>query len=127
MKRVSLIITLIVTPLFLFSLDGKTSDKNMPIIDMHIHSYGEQAHYGIKDHYGKQGPTKRKAHYEATSKQFNKHNIVKAVGSGSVDSVGQWKAWDKNKIVIRGLYMNHPSSAKISVSEFEQLILNKKN
>lgn len=126
MFRMSKFFTLTIVSLMTFALNAVATDKNMSVIDMHIHSYSEHAPYGIEDHYGVQGPTNRKAHFEATFKQFQKHNIVKAVVAGSVKSVDQWQSWDENNIIIRGIYMSHPESASVSTSEFEKLIINKK-
>lgn len=93
-----------------------------PIIDMHVHSYPESHSYGIKDFYGNTGPENQDLHFKETYDQFRKHNIVKAVVSGPLDSVDFWKARDTDNRIIRGLWMQYPNDDEMNPERLEALI-----
>lgn len=98
------------------------AQERPPIIDFHIHSYNEEASYGIKDPNGISGPKTQKAHFEETYERFRKFNIVKAVVSGPLESVDRWKSWDKDDRIIRGLWMKNPGDDGIDGERFKELV-----
>lgn len=102
------------------------AQERPPIIDVHIHSYGEDADYGIEDPNGNKGPHNQRAHFDQTYERFRRFNIVKAVVSGPLKSVDQWKAWDHENRIIRGLWMTKPGDDGIDSERFETLVKNGK-
>ncbi len=74
------------------------AQNQVPIIDMHVHSYSfdqatveELKFNGNKDFYGNQGSLSKEEHFRDTYERSRKFNIVKAVVSGSLESVQYWK------------------------------------
>jgi len=98
----------------------------LPIIDMHLHSYPKDAKYGIEDFYGNKGPDNQELHFKETYQRLKKFNIVKAVVSGispnRLESVEQWKSWDTDNRIIRGLGMPYPNSDGMTPERFEALV-----
>lgn len=105
----------------LLSFVAKAQDS-LPIIDMHLHAYGEDATYGIEDHYGNRGPATQEQHFHETYERLRKYNIVKAVVSGPLDSVDVWKSMDADNRLIRGLYVLHPNDQGMNPRRFEALV-----
>jgi predicted TIM-barrel fold metal-dependent hydrolase len=93
------------------------------IIDMHLHSYG-QKHFKepAADYYGNKGSATAEMHFKETYKALVKHNISKAVVSGTLASVEEWKALDTGSRIIRGLAMNYPTEEEMDSIKFENLI-----
>lgn len=120
-KKVFIIATLL--QLFL------VAESQTKVIDMHIHSYSNNDFGGREpatDHYGIKGSTNAEAHRKETLAAFRKFNIVKAVVSGSPESVENWAMKDSNHIVIRGILMFAPKDYGIDTVEFEKMIRDKK-
>ncbi len=59
------------------------AQNQAPIIDMHIHCFGDEQHPGGKDYYGNRGSESGSIHFTETYDRFKKYNIVKAVVSYS--------------------------------------------
>ena len=96
---------------------------------MHIHSYSADYFAGKKpaiDYYGVKGDTNAESHRLTSFAAFQKWNIVKAVVSGSPQSVETWVANDKNNRVIKGILMYTPSDYGMDSIKFEQMIKDKK-
>ncbi|MDX2047295.1 MAG: amidohydrolase family protein [Chitinophagaceae bacterium] len=93
------------------------------IIDMHVHSYAEE-HFSqpAKDYYGNSGSANARLHFAETYRALKKFNIVKAVVSGTVKSVDEWKARDSSNIIIRGISIDHPGDDGMDSIKFESLI-----
>ncbi len=101
------------------------SDEMQPIIDVHIHSYGEVSEfgaYGERGPHGLEGSKSQAEHIQETFERFRKYNIVKAVVSGSPDSLKAWKAADDDNRIITGLMIDAPNDYGINVEKFEHLI-----
>ena len=98
------------------------------IIDMHIHSYSE-TDFGERenptDYYGVPGSSSAEEHRLATSAEFEKWNIVKAVVSGIPESVEEWSSKDKSQRVIKGILIFHPDDYGLDSVKFEQMVVNK--
>jgi uncharacterized protein len=116
------------TTLTIFSITALAAERPS-IIDMHIHSYGEVAEYGVYGSigpHGRKGPDNQKLHFQDTYERFRKYNITKAVVSGSPASVETWKNWDEDDRIIRGLMIDLPSDYGLSVQRFEEMVKNGK-
>lgn len=110
----------------LLSLSNMCSAQTK-IIDMHIHSYdSSQFNTPSIDYYGNKGASNTNEHFAQTYKAFKKFNIVKALISGSPNSVETWFKADTSHIVIRGIGMNHPTDFDMDTIKFEQMIKDKK-
>lgn len=99
------------------------------IIDMHIHSYMPGDFGGREpatDYYGNKGSATAEQHRLATFAAFKKWNVVKAVVSGSPESVESWAAKDSSGIVIKGLLLFAPTDYGMDTARFEQMIRHKK-
>ena len=107
------------------ALTGSIACAQTRVIDMHIHSYSG-ADFGERepasDHYGVRGSANAEDHRLETTQAFEKHNIVKAMVSGSPESVEAWAAEDTGGRVIRGVLMFHPDDFGMDTLRFEQLI-----
>ncbi len=98
------------------------------IIDMHIHSYTEseiQELTNPTDYYGTPGSSSAEELRLATYKEFEKWNIIKAVVSGSPESVKEWALKDTGQRIIRGILIFHPDDYGLDSLKFEQMVLNK--
>lgn len=94
---------------------------------MHIHSYDSSQFTAPSiDYYGNKGASNANEHFAQTYKAFKKFNIVKALISGSPNSVETWFKADTSHIVIRGIGMNHPTDFDMDTIKFEQMIKDKK-
>lgn len=112
------------TTLTIFSITALAAERPS-IIDMHIHSYGDVAEYGVYGSigpHGRKGPDNQKLHFQDTYERFRKYNITKAVVSGSPASVETWKNWDEDDRIIRGLMIDLPSDYGLSVQRFEEMV-----
>lgn len=100
-------------------------NESPPIFDVHIHSYGEVSEFGA---YGDQGPqglqgSKTQAlHISETFDRFEKYNIVKAVVSGSPESLTAWKKADTENRIITGLMIDAPNDYGLTVEKFKNLV-----
>ena len=98
------------------------ADQTRPIIDVHVHAYGEVAEFGA---YGETGPLgmvaskSQAAHIRETFAEFDKHNVVKAVVSGSPASLEAWNAADKQDRVIPALMIDAPHDYGLTVESFD--------
>lgn len=84
-------------------------DAAEPIIDVHLHSYGESQYFVAPDNYGNMAPADHEAHFQATYDQMRRHNIVLGVVSGSRADEKAWMAKDTDGRLMRGasLRPNH--------------------
>jgi predicted TIM-barrel fold metal-dependent hydrolase len=90
---------------------------------MHLHAYPDDMFkVPAKDYYGNGGSANADAHFNETYKYLQKYHIVKAVISGSVESVDSWIAKDVDKRLIRGFGMNSPNDYGMDSSKFESLV-----
>jgi hypothetical protein len=97
------------------------------IIDMHIHSYGEKSFaQPASDFYGNKGSMNAEMHRRETFAAFEKFNIVKAVVSGSPESVETWALNDSGNRVIRGIALDSPTDFGMDLRKLEQMIVDKK-
>ncbi len=99
------------------------------IIDMHIHSYTQNRFDERKqatDYYGVKGSINAESHRNATFAEFGRFKIVKAMVSGSPQSVEEWVSYDSGHVVIRGVTMERPDQHGIDTVKFEQMIKDKK-
>ncbi len=116
---------LIVSVLLLHSfLLAHTQTK---IIDMHIHSYS-QTHFEqpASDYYGNKGSLNAELHQQETFAAFRKFNVIKAVVSGSPESVETWVLKDSSHRIIRGIGLDSPGDFGMNLTNFEKMILDKK-
>ncbi len=102
-----------------------------PIIDMHVHSYTydsltreELKFKGNFDYYGNPGAETRETHFQETYDQFRQFNIVKAMVSGSRESVDYWKERDEDNRIIRGILMFTAADGGMDPVRFEELVKN---
>lgn len=98
------------------------------IIDMHVHSYTESEIRELTnptDYYGTPGSSSAEELKLETYKELEKWNIVKAVVSGSPESVEEWASNDTSQKIIRGLLIFHPDDYGLDSLKFEQMVINK--
>ena len=98
------------------------------IIDMHVHSYTESDIRELTnptDYYGTPGSSSAEELRLATYKEFEKWNIIKAVVSGSPESVEEWSSKDTSQRIIRGILIFHPDDYGLDSLKFEQMVINK--
>lgn len=114
--------TIFLLLLIQFSLFAQSQTK---IIDMHIHSY-TQSHLDkgkpYIDYYGVKGTDNADKLMTETFEAFKKYNIVKAVVSGSPESVEMWAENDKTKRVIRGIAIDEPDEYGMDSAKFEEMV-----
>jgi hypothetical protein len=95
------------------------------IIDMHIHSY-TQSHLDkgkpYIDYYGVVGTANAEKLMNETFEAFKKYNIVKAMVSGSPESVETWSANDPDNLIIKGIAIETPDDFGLDSITFEQMI-----
>lgn len=118
----------LVIPLFLL-FQCYIGQSQTRIIDMHIHSYADSEFEGkepASDYYGNKGSRDAGEHRSATLAAFKKLNIVKAVVSGSPESVEAWAAKDSSRRTIRGILMHSTTDYGMDSAKLEQMIKNKK-
>jgi predicted TIM-barrel fold metal-dependent hydrolase len=93
------------------------------IIDMHLHSYLEPTFKEpVTDYYGSHGATNADLHFKETYRYLKQYNVVKAVVSGSVESVDSWMAKDTDNRLIRGFGMTSPDDYGMDSIKFEALV-----
>ena len=89
------------------------TNKNLPIIDMHMHSYPVEYMGGSNIPNPVTGRPSRAASDEelmlATLSEMHRYNIVKAVTSGPLDVVYRWKI-EEPKRLIGGVYFDEVTS-----------------
>ena len=96
------------------------------IIDMHVHSYTEseiRAMTNPNDYYGTPRSSSAEELRIETYKELEKWNIVKAVVSGSPESVEEWASKDPSQKIIRGLLILHPDDYGLDSLKFEKMVL----
>ena len=102
-----------------------SAQSQTKIIDMHIHSYTQSLLDERKpfiDFYGVTGTANAEKLMNETFEAFKKYNIVKAVVSGSPESVETWAAKDKYNIVIKGIALDAPDDFGLDSIKFEQMV-----
>jgi len=109
--------------LFILIYQIISAQSQTKIIDMHLHSYLQknlsEEHI---DHYGVKGVQDMETLFKETYAAMRKHNIVKGVVSGPLESVAFWKSKDSDSRIIRGVFIMHPDDLKINLIQFEELI-----
>ena len=88
-----------------------------PIIDMHLHSYGDDYWGGRTHPSGQPSPSTAREHRQQTRAQMDRHRIELAVVAGSLKSIEEYGAADPR--FIRGLAF---SGELPPLEEFERLI-----
>ena len=116
-----------IIPVFLVCLNAQIPQSDRvqerpPVIDMHIHCYGQQAPYSEKDPYGSKGPENNEQHFKETYERFRKYNIVKAVVSGPLEAVETWKSRDEDNRIIRGIALNKPTDNGMNAERLKHLV-----
>ncbi|WP_153800644.1 amidohydrolase family protein [Foetidibacter luteolus] len=105
------------------------AQSQVKIIDMHVHSYSN-SDFGERepasDYYGKKGSPNADTHRQETFAAFKKWNIVKAVVSGSPESVENWVAKDSSERIIRGILIFSPDDYGLDSVKFEKMVKDKK-
>lgn len=108
--------------LFQQFLNGQSQTK---IIDMHIHAY-TQSHLDkgkpYIDYYGIAGTVNAEKLMKETFDAFKTYNIVKAVVSGSPESVEMWAIADKSNRVIKGIALDAPGDYGMDSVKFEEMV-----
>ena len=92
------------------------------IIDMHVHSYTQSRLDKGKpyiDYYGVKGTDNADKLMAETFEAFKKYNIVKAMVSGSQESVEMWAANDKAHRLIRGIAIDEPDEFGLDLCQRE--------
>lgn len=118
MKK-NIIVLLIVLPNFLFA------QAQTKIIDMHIHSYTQKQLDKGKpyvDYFGVNGIDNAEKLMNQTFEAFKKYNIIKAMVSGSPESVAIWAEKDTSNCVIKGIAIELPNDYGLDSIKFEQMV-----
>ena len=95
------------------------------IIDMHIHSYTQKHLDKGKpyiDYFGVNGIDNAEKLMTQTFEAFKKYNIIKAMVSGSPESVEIWATKDTSNIVIKGIAIDLPNDYGLDSIKFEQMV-----
>lgn len=79
-----------------------SAQDQLPVIDMHLHSYDSNDYFVAPDQFGKMAPQSVDAHFDATYESMRQHNIVLGVVSGSASSEEAWIARDTDGRLLRG-------------------------
>lgn len=96
------------------------AQDQLPIIDMHLHSYDNDDYFVAPDQYGIMAPPAADAHFDATYENMRQHNIVLGVVSGSASSEEAWIARDTDGRLLRGFGSNN--LRKVTPDAFEALV-----
>lgn len=103
--------------------------SQLPIIDIHVHAFGDDGGYGAKDFYGNPGSGNPEMLFQETYERFRKYNVVKAVVSGPLEAVETWKSKDEDNRIIRGVLTFGPDdgmtadpNSKVDPEQFERLV-----
>ena len=80
--------------------------QRQPIIDMHLHAYRAEDWKGSSPNpiTGKPGPATAEEHMRETLAAMERYNIVKAIVSGPVEVVEQWRAAAPGRILASPLF-----------------------
>jgi hypothetical protein len=93
--------------------DSRGSEKRPPIIDVHVHVYGEDARWTYRVPNPASGQpmtaTNEEAHMRATLAEMEKYNVVKAVISNYHDVVQRWHTVAPEKFVTSFGFSNPKS------------------
>jgi hypothetical protein len=84
----------------------RSSIQPQPIIDVHLHAYAPADWKGPSPNpvTGKAGPATAEEHMRQTLAAMERFNIVKAIVSGPVEVVEQWRADAPRRIVASPLF-----------------------
>jgi hypothetical protein len=87
--------------LFGVSVMSHQSATRQPIIDMHLHAYGPANWQGPSPNpvTGKPGPSTADEHMRQTLAAMTEHHIVKAIVSGPLEAVEQWRRTSPDRIL----------------------------
>ena len=99
---------------------GVAAEDQLPIIDIHLHSYDDNEYFVAPDQYGKMSPQTANEHFVATYESMRRHNIVLGVVSGSVSSRDAWIARDTDGRLLRGF--SSSNLPDITPDAFEALV-----
>lgn len=91
----------LILPLLSFAVVASAQNQ-LPVIDMHLHSYDETDYFVAPDQYGQMAPPAVSSHFDATYESMRKHNIVLGIVSGSASSEEAWIAKDADDRLLRG-------------------------
>ena len=75
--------------------------QRQPIIDVHLHAYGPGEREGASPNpvSGKPGPATAEEHMRQTLAALERYNIVKAIVSGPLEVVEQWRTTAPTRIL----------------------------
>jgi predicted TIM-barrel fold metal-dependent hydrolase len=110
-----------ITLFFLFAVSGLAQNDSQPVIDMHMHCYDNNTYFTAPDMYGVMAPENADEHFKQTYEEMHKNNVVKAVISGSLNSVEEWVSKDKDSRFIRGYVVDAPEDLVDTIT-FKKLI-----
>lgn len=102
-------------------LEG-ASQEQPPVIDMHIHAFGKNVPYGIRDYLGNMASADPEMLFAEVYERFREYNVVKAMVSGSPEAVEAWKSKDEDDRIIRGITMFGPNDNGMNAERFERLV-----
>ncbi len=123
---ISLIVWLLLVTLAVESAQIPKTQGQLPVIDMHVHAFGKDGEYGVKDFYGNPASENPEMLFRETYERFRKYNVVKAIVSGPLEAVETWKSKDEDNRVIRGILISTPDEGGMNVNRFEDLVKNGK-
>ena len=85
---------------------AQSSNQPQPIIDVHLHAYRPADWNGPSPHpvTGKPGPATAEEHMRQTLAAMERHNVVKAIVSGPVEVVEQWRTAAPGRILASPLF-----------------------
>ncbi len=85
---------------------AQSSSQPQPIIDVHLHAYRPADWKGPLPNpvTGKPGPATAEEHRRQTLAAMERHNVVKAIVSGPVEVVEQWRTAAPGRILASPLF-----------------------
>lgn len=80
---------------------AQSAIQRKPIIDVHLHAYGEANWKGAPRNpvTGKPGPASAEEHMPQTMAAMERYNIVQAIVSGPIEVVEQWRMAAPDRIL----------------------------
>jgi len=96
--------------------------KRLPIIDMHVHAFGEEGYDPKEFSLALPGSESPEMLFQETYEQFRRFNVVKAVVSGQPEIVELWKSKDEDNRIIRGIVMLSALDHDMTPARFEEMV-----